>query len=197
MASFGSVNQKQKRNYHRLVELNTTCAGFVLRKYLEHVVNKSGLTLQQYLERSKDLELSIERLSSDQRSAFEKCRYEEFDNSLLILIIKKTCTLDDERIEKAVETLRVCRNTIAHTISGGITGNKDFNKASEAILAIAGEIGSDVQKKVSQQINEIHNTELVRTQWNLEKIQMNGEILMAKLVSDDGDAGKLFKVCLA
>lgn len=184
----------KKSNFHRLVDLNTTCASFVLRKYLEMLVNKSGFSLKDHLQQAlKENKITFDVLTHDQRSALQKSDpvYEDFDVSILTLVILNTCDVS-EALKLDVKALRTCRNKIAHIVSGEITGATDFNKASQSLLTIAKEVGSEFKVKVYQQINEIRSYELVHTYWNMEMVQLNGEALMMKLVSNKGDPSMRF-----
>lgn len=186
-----STTRDKKSNFHRLVELNTSCATFVLRKYLEALINKSKLSLKAHLQQAlKENKISLDKLFDQQKFALQRSdpRYEDFDVSLSTLIILNTCDVT-KSLQSEVKALRTCRNKISHLVNGEISGNTDFNKVSQSILTIAKEVGSNFKMNVYQQINEIKHSELVRTHWNMEMVKMNGEALMMKLVSNSGEQG--------
>lgn len=194
-----STTRDKKSNFHRLVELNTSCATCVLRKYLQAIINKSKLSLKAHLQQAlKQNKISLDELFDQQSFALQKKqpRYEDFDVSLLTLIILNTCDVT-KLLQSEVKALRRCRNKISHLVTGEISGNTDFNKASQSILTIAKEVGSNFIINVRRQINEIEQSELVRTHWNMELVQMNGEALMMKLVSDNVGQGKHFVLYIA
>ncbi|XP_052765067.1 LOW QUALITY PROTEIN: sterile alpha motif domain-containing protein 9-like [Mya arenaria] len=176
---FGKRNNIDANNFHRLVGLQYECGTTVLRKYLTFYISKIRKTNVNDFLKGLSLKLQTE---------IKDLTLDAFDITLLTKIILDECKPTGD-IKKAVRALRECRNEIAHNPKGEINGKSQFNKASQNILTIAISLGDDVKRQFAERMNELHQSELVRSYSIVDIIKYNEELLEMRLVysAPDGE----------
>ncbi|XP_052236590.1 sterile alpha motif domain-containing protein 9-like [Dreissena polymorpha] len=176
---------EEKNNFHRLVELHFDCCILALREFLQWELSNNGFTIQSFLKQ-KDMLIWVKtaKLFKEQEAVLSNpnVTYDMLDITLATRLIIEKCRPQDASILKAVKDLRKSRNNIVHTTDAKIQGTAQFNEACNAIFTIAAVLSAKMKQTIKCKISAIQNKEIVKTCTNMEKIMLNGEYFMIKLV---------------
>jgi hypothetical protein len=177
---------EKSHHFHRAVELNFSVGSECLRSLTQKYLRDKGVTLVQHIQEPHVRQcLGKLKLFPDQKQILNDPdpQLNAMDVSLIIILLLYTFPGQLTAADKSfVEGLREKRNELSHQPRAELNDDTLFKESCHFILQISKSIDSTYKKNVVKQINELRRRELVNTYSSLDRIHINNDVFMLKLV---------------
>ncbi|XP_053381828.1 sterile alpha motif domain-containing protein 9-like [Mercenaria mercenaria] len=183
------INMERRQHFQRAMELNMSIGSDTMRDLIKGYLDKKGLTLKEHLNE----DFVKEKLKLYKKLCAENFHtlcsgdpsLEQMDVSVLTVLILNTFPTQlssDNR--KRVKGLRDMRNKLAHVVKAELDDDTLFKESFQMIVGLAKEIGpkNDYAFSLIKTINELRKRELVNCRSNLERVIINNEMFVIKMV---------------
>lgn len=183
------VNMEKRQHFSRAMELNISIGSETMRDLISSYLDKKRVTLKQHLDEEfvKEKLEEFKHLCTENFNTLRSINpcLNQMDVSVLTVLILNTfpqqLTTETKRL---VKVLREKRNNLAHSVKAELDDNSLFKETSQLIVGLAKEITSKHEYAFAliKSINELRNRKLVNCCSNLERVKINNEYFVIKLV---------------
>lgn len=199
-------DKEKAQHFHRAMELNFTVGSECLRGLTQKYLKDKGVTLKEHLaDQQVQQILQKLRLYQDQKQKLNDTDPQliSMDVTLLQILLLKTFPLQITPSDAGcIQTINQKRTQLAHLPFGRLEDDTLFKEYSQSILILSKSVGNEYNRNMVNIINDLRRRELVSTCSDMDRIRINNEVFMLKLVEanntskDDQDRELLIKVGL-
>ena len=193
------VNLEKRQHFHRALDLNINIGSETMRELANLYLQKKGVNLKQHVDEpcvSKTISV-YKNLPQEQFLTLTSSTpsLDKMDISLLTVLLLKTFPEQiSQEAKNCINELRRIRNSLAHAVKAELDDDTIFNETRQSIMSLGQEIS--VKRKnyllnLFNDINDIRRQEMVYSHCNLDRIKLNNEMYVIKVVeATENEEGK-------
>lgn len=186
-------DKEKSQHFHRAMELNFSFGADCLRKLTEKYLRDKGVNLKEHLDESSVKKVIGKlHLFPDQKQILHDSNpnLHSMDITLLNILLLRTfpnqMTNNDRNY---IEHINDKRTELSHSAKAELPDDSFFNEYSQIILALSKSIDRKYHQDMINSVNELRRRELVRTCCNVDRVKINNEVYMLKLVDSTPEEG--------
>ncbi|XP_053382578.1 sterile alpha motif domain-containing protein 9-like [Mercenaria mercenaria] len=201
MAHIVKIPQYEKRNrqktqhFYKTLDLNISTGSETMRDLANSYLQKKGVRLKQHLNEPhvKQKISDYKQLSSEQFQTIHSSSpsLDKMDISLLTVLLLHTFPEQlSPDAKKSIKGLKRTRNSLAHAVKAELDDDTIFKDTLQLIMGLANEVHSkrkNYSRDLFNEINEIRLQEVVYSHCNLDRVKLNNEMYVVKLVEATDD----------
>jgi hypothetical protein len=184
---------EKRQHFNRAMELNMSIGSDTMRDLIKSYLDKKGVTLKQHLN-EEFVKIKVEQFKHLCTENINTLRSSDpsldlMDVSVLTVLILNTFpTQLTKEAKRLVTALRENRNKLAHSVKAELDDAALFKESFQNIVGLAKEVTNikEYAFALIKCINELKNRELVNCCSNIERVKINNEYFLIKLVESQG-----------
>lgn len=187
------ISMEKRQHFQRAIELIMSIGSDTMRDLTKTYLKAKGVTLEEHLIEThvKETLQKYKHLCAENFQIINSAHpsLDHMDISLLTVLVLHTFPRQTSAdIRKHIRDLRDKRNQLAHAVKAELDDNSVFTESFQIIVGLGKVIGqgNEYAFGLMKTINELRQRELVNTRSNLERVKINNEKFVVKLVESDG-----------